>query len=115
MDERNFECLVAFDLGKIFCTLAWMVISYSHLFAVWKKFVSQKHPSAIKSVYKWLTYRVSISYAVIDPGKHHSQKDVKDQALYENMINDHVEGCIGCCLNGHPDLNLVVVTNKIHM
>ena len=76
-----------------------MVISYSHVFTVWKKYVSQKPPTAIKSIDKWLTYRVTIGYAVIDQGKRFSPKDMKDEALSENMINDHMMGYTGCSLD----------------
>ena len=97
--ERNDGCLSAFDLCGRLCDLARMVISYSHLFTVWKKFVSRKPCSAIRLADKWLTYRVTIGYAVIDQGKRFSQKDMKDAALSENMINDHMMGYTGCGLD----------------
>ena len=97
--ERNVDCLSAFDLCGRMCDLARMVISYSHLFTVWKKFVSRKPCSAIRLADKWLTYRVTIGYAVIDQGKRFSQKDTKDAALSENMINDHMMGYTGCGLD----------------
>ena len=97
--ERNVDCLSAFDLCGRLCDLARMVISYSHLFTVWKKFVSWKPCSAIRLADKWLTYRVTIGYAVIDQGKRFSQKDTKDAALSENMINDHMMGYTGCGLD----------------
>lgn len=97
--ERNDGCLSAFDLCGRLCDLARMVISYSHLFTVWKKFVSRKPRSAIRLADKWLTYRVTIGYAVIDQGKRFSQKDTKDAALSENMINDHMMGYTGCGLD----------------
>jgi hypothetical protein len=50
VEERNVGCLVALDLCNRLCTLAWMVISYSHVFTVWKKYVSQKLPTAIKQL-----------------------------------------------------------------
>ena len=99
VEERNVGCLVALDLCDRLCTLARMVISYSHVFTVWKKYVSQKPPTAIKSIDKWLTYRVTIGYAVIDQGKRFSPKDMKDEALSENMINDHMMGYTGCSLD----------------
>mgnify|MGYP006201242395 CR=1 FL=1 len=101
VEERNVGCLVYFDLCDRLCTVAQMVISYSHVFTVWKKYVSQKPPTAIKSMDKWLTYRVTIGYAVIDQGKHFSPKDMKDEALSANMINDHMMGYTGC---SHDDL-----------
>ena len=61
--------------------------------------MSQKPPTAIKSIAKWLTYHVTIGYAVIDQGKHFSPKDMKDEALSENMINDHMMGYTGCSLD----------------
>ena len=99
VEERNVGCLVALDLCDRLCTLARMVISYSHVFTVWKKYVSQKPRTAIKSIDKWLTYRVTIGYAVIDQGKRFSPKDMKDEALSENMINDHMMGYTGCSLD----------------
>ena len=62
-------------------TLARMVISYSHVFTLWKKYVSQKPHTAIKSIDKWLTYHVTTGYAVVDQGKRFSPKDMKDEAL----------------------------------
>jgi hypothetical protein len=76
-----------------------MVMSYSHLFTVWKKLVSWKPRSAVRLADKWLTYCVTISYAVIDQGKSYSQKDLKDDDLSENMINDHMMGYTVCGLD----------------
>ncbi len=89
-EERNDGCLSAFDLCGRLCDLARMVISYSHLFTAY---------SAIRLADKCLMYRVTIGYAVIDQGKRFSQKDMKDAALSENMINDHMMGYTGCGLD----------------
>jgi hypothetical protein len=99
VEERNLGCLFAFDLCRRLCALAWMVISYSHLFTSWKMVLSQKPHSAIRLIDKWLTYPVTIGYAVIGQGNCYSQKEMKDDALPKNMINDHMMGYTGCGLN----------------
>ena len=57
----------ATDVCKQLCTLAQMVISYSHLVTVWMKY--HKNKADVKSVDKWLMYHVVMGYKVIDQGK----------------------------------------------
>jgi hypothetical protein len=52
-----------------------------------------------QTIDKWLTYIVTIGYAVIDQGKRFSLKDMKDEALSGNMINDHMMGYTGRSLD----------------
>ena len=80
-EDRNEKHLVAADLCERSCTLAMMVIFFSHLVTLWKNAVFQKCVCDFTTVDKWLTYRVVIGYDLIDQGKNFSPKDRKDSDL----------------------------------
>ena len=101
--------LVATDIIDRMWYLAWAVISYSHLFTVWKRVVSEKSRSEINDLDKWLTYHVIIDYTFIDQGKCYSQLNHKDSHLSDDM-KAHVLGYTGCSLddfNKHGERRLL--------
>ena len=99
-EDRNEKHLVASDLCERLCTLARMVISYSHLFTLWKNKVHGKRVCDLNIVDKWLSYRVVIGYELIDQGKRFSQNDPIDNDLSEDKeMRAHVKGYTGCGLD----------------
>ena len=97
-DSTPSQHLVASDIYERTQYLADTVLSYSHLFTVWKRVVYGNSRSEIKCVDKWLTYRVIIGYTFIDQGKRYSLLDRKDSHLSDAM-KDHVLGYTGCGLD----------------
>ena len=82
MEESNELHLAPTDLCKRLCTLARMVISYSHLVTFWQTALTRKPTSeSAMMVDRWLTHRVVIGYELIDQGKRFSPKDPKDDDL----------------------------------
>ena len=82
MEESNELNLASTDLCNRLCTLAWMVISYSHLVTFWQTALTRKPTSeSAMMVERWLTHRVVIGYELIDQGKRFSPKDPKDDDL----------------------------------
>ena len=99
-EDRNEKHLVASDLCERLCTLARMVISYSHLFTLWKNKVHGKRVCDLNIVDKWLSYRVVIGYELIDQGKRFSQYDPIDNDLSKDKeMRAHVKGYTGCDLD----------------
>ena len=99
-EGRSDKHFVASDLCERLCTLARMVISYSHLFTLWKNKVHGKRVCDLNIVDKWLSYRVVIGYELIDQGKRFSQYDPIDNDLSKDKeMRAHVKGYTGCGLD----------------
>ena len=102
MEESNELHLAPTDLCKRLCTLARMVISYSHLVTFWQTALTRKPTSeSAMMVDRWLTHRVVIGYELIDQGKRFSPKDPKDDDLSADswMKMRHNIGSTGCGLD----------------
>jgi len=100
VEAKSVDRLVATDLCERMCTLARMVISYSHLVTVWKVVVCGKSNADITTVDKWLTYRVCLGYVIIDEGKRYSKKDPKDNDLSgDDEMRANNLGYTGCGLD----------------
>ena len=100
---------VATDIIDRTWYFARTVISYSHLFTVWKRVVSGKSRLEINDLDKWLTYRVVIGYTFVDQGKRYSQLNCKDSHLSDDM-KAHVLGYTRCSLddfNKHGERRLI--------
>ena len=97
-EESNELNLASTDLCKRLCTLAGMVISYSHLVTLWQTALTRK-PASVAD--KWLTHRVVIGYEHIDQGKRFSKEDPKDDDLAANSFMKfmHYKGSTGCGLD----------------
>ena len=92
-EDRSDKHVVASNLCEQLCTLARMVISYSHLFTVWNNAVHGKRVCDLNIVDKWLSYRVVIGYELIDQGKRFSQYDPIDNNLsMDKDMRAHVKG-----------------------
>ncbi len=74
-EESNELNLASTDLCKRLCTLAGMVISYSHLVTLWQTALTRKPASELTLADRWLTHRVVIGYEHIDQGKRFSKED----------------------------------------
>ncbi len=96
--ESREGSLSATDVYEQLCALAQMVISYSHLVAVWMKFVTQKNKADFKSVEKWYTYCMVVGCKVIDQRRRFSQKDPKDK-YHSDKMKSCSNGSTGCGLD----------------
>ena len=100
-EESNELNLASTDLCKRLCTLAGMVISYSHLVTLWQTALTRKPASELTLADRWLTHRVVIGYEHIDQGKRFSKEDPKDDDLSADSLMKfmHSSGSTGCGLD----------------